>query len=142
MNETIEEIYAALNPLPATLTEKGKASPVVKFDLEANAGISITMNWQKRYSSNTWDREYQCFMGNDFAMAFAKASAFIRDLPSAEQAVLHDFMGKLGRLIDAGKSDGIAVDFLNPLLDSMRRLSENVITYKPQPNFDDDDLPF
>lgn len=42
-------------------------------------------------------------------------------------------MGQLGKLIDAGKTDGIAVDFMNPLLDTMKRLSENVITYRPEP---------
>jgi hypothetical protein len=40
-------------------------------------------------------------------------------------------MGQLGKLIDAGKSGGIEVDYLNPLLDTMKRLSENVITYRP-----------
>lgn len=52
-------------------------------------------------------------------------------LPSAEQAKLNNFMGKIGKLIDAGKSEGIDVDYLNPLIDSMKRLSENVITHQP-----------
>lgn len=128
---TIEEIYAAINPLPAMLAEKGKVSPEVDFRIEANAGICISMNWRKPHTANDWDKNYQCFLADDFSQALGKAIAFIKELPTAEQAKLHHFMGQLGKLIDAGKSDGIAVDFLNPLLDSMKRLSENVITYKP-----------
>ena len=139
---TMDDIYAAINPLPAMLSKKGTASPVVRFEIEANAGVNISMNWEKRNSPVKWDREYQCFLGDTFDQAFAKAVAFIENLPSAETAILHDFMGKLGRLIDIGKADGIAVDFLNPHLDSMKRLSENVIAYKPTAGEVGDDLPF
>src|ERR1700676_1914594 len=121
---TIEEIYAAINPLPAMLTEKGKVSPEVEFRIEANAGVSISMNWRKPHSSNEWDKNYQSFLADDFSQALSKAVSFIRELPTAEQAKLHHFMGQLGKLIDAGKTDGIAVDFLNPLLDSMKRVEE------------------
>jgi hypothetical protein len=130
---TIDDVYAAINPMPAMLTSKGKVSPKVSFVVEANAGLSIAMNWRKPYAKNDWEHEYECFPGNDFSATIDKAVAFINKLPSAEQAKLHHFMGKLGGLIDGAKSDGIEVDYLNPLLDTMKRLSENVITYKPGP---------
>ncbi len=129
---TIDDIYAALNPMPAMLAAKGKACPEVKFQVEANAGASINMSWRKAYSHNDWDRDYKCFLAEDFAEAIEKAALFINELPSADQAKLHHFMGQLGKLIDAGKSDGIKVDYLNPLLETMKRLSENVITHQPK----------
>jgi hypothetical protein len=128
---TIEDIYAAINPIPAMLAEKGKIKPEVEFRIEANAGVWLAMSWGKRHALNEWERDYKSFMGKDFAEALTKGLEFIKELPSAEQAKLHDFMGKLGKLIDAGKADGIAVDYMNPLLDTMKRLSENVITYQP-----------
>lgn len=127
---TIKDIYAAINPLPAALSSKGKVSPEVDLRVEANAGLNISFRWRKPYTHNDWDNEYQCFLGEDFASVLAKAVAFIGDLPTAEQAKLNNFMGKLGSLIDAAKEDGIQVEYLNPLLDSMKRLSENIITYK------------
>ena len=130
---TIDDIYAAINPLPAMLAEKGKVSPEVDARIEANAGISISMNWRKPHTNNDWEKNYECFLGDDFAKALRKATSFIKALPTAEQAKLHHFMNKLGKLIDAGKADGIDVDYLNPLLDSMKRLSENVITHQPSP---------
>jgi hypothetical protein len=128
---TIADIYAAINPLPARLLEKGKVNPCVELKIEANAGIHIVMNWKKYGAVSDWDNEYQLFLGDDFDQCMSKAEAFIAGLPSAEQFRLHAFMDKLGKLIDVGKTEGIAVDYLNPLLDSMKRLSENVITYNP-----------
>ena len=128
---TIDDIYAAVNPMPAMLNQKGKARPEVLFQVSANAGMSVIMSWTKPLSDRDWDREYEVFIGEDFEHATRKANDFINGLPSAEQAKLHDFMGKLGKLIDAGKDAGIQVDYLNPLLDTMKRLSENVITYRP-----------
>ena len=129
--ETIKDIYDAINPLPAMLSTKGKVKPSVKFEIEANARVNITMRWQKPFSNNDWEGEYEVLAGDNFAQVLKKAKTFIHALPSAEQAKLNNFMGKLGKLIDAGKSEGIEVDYLNPLLDTMKRLSENIITYQP-----------
>ncbi len=127
---TIDEIYAAINPLPDKLSQKGKVRPSVDFRIEANAGFSITMKWAKPHVRNDWEHEYQCFLGDDFVTLVGQAEAFINDLPSAEQARLHHFMDKLGKLIDAGKDDGIEISYLNPLVESMKRLSKNIITHK------------
>lgn len=129
---TIEDIYAAINPLPAMLSEKGKARPSVEVTIEANAKLCIALKWKKPYCNNEWENEYEWFNGEDFSQALANAKSYIEDLPSAEQAKLNHFMGKLGNLIDAGKDEGIDVDYLNPLLDTMKRLAENAITYMPK----------
>jgi hypothetical protein len=129
---TIQDIYAAINPLPAMLSAKGKIKPEVVLHIEANAGFNLFMSWDKRHASYSYEREYKSNLGDNFQQVLGKAIEFINEMPSAEQAKLHDFMGKLGKLIDAGKADGIEVDYLNPLLDSMKRLSENIITYQPK----------
>ena len=128
---TIEDIYAAINPLPGMLTAKGKIKPEVSLSIEANAGFAISMNWDKRHAKYSYERDYKTVLGASFEEALVKATTFIKELPSADQAKLHEFMGALGKLIDSGKADGIAVDFMNPLLDTMKRLSENVITHQP-----------
>jgi len=127
---TIDEIYAGINPLPAMLSAKGKVNPDVQCMIAANAALTVYMSW-KRPGGHNWETDCECFRG-DFAEAVAEATAFINELPSAEVSKLRDFMGQLGRLIDAGKESGIDLDYMNPLLVTMKRLSENVITYKPQ----------
>jgi hypothetical protein len=129
--ETIKDIYDAINPLPALLSAKGKIKPCVSLVLEANAHIAISMNWERRHATYSYEHDYKTLIGGTFQEALDKTLEFIRALPSAEQSILHEFMGKLGKLIDAGKEDGIEVDYLNPLIDSMKRLSENVITHQP-----------
>lgn len=130
---TIDEIYAAINPLPAMLTEKGKARPDVTFMINANAGITLYMNWRRPYSNSDWEADSECFTGETFEEAHRKAVEFIKNLPSAEDAKLHHFMGKLGKLIDAASDDGIALDYVNPLVETMKRLSERVITHQRAP---------
>lgn len=129
---TIEEIYAAINPMPAMLSAKGKVRPAVTLLLEANTRICLLMAWHRDGSKNDWETESKGFLGDDFDEALAKATAFINALPDAETANLHRFMDKLGKLIDAGRESGIELDYLNPLTDTMKRLSENIITYKPE----------
>lgn len=102
INPTLTEIYTAINPLPAKLSVKGKVKPVVEVRVEANASISVQMKWQKPFCKSEWEHEYECFLGEDFGQALRKAVAFIKKMPSAEQAKLNNFMGKLGHLIDRG----------------------------------------
>lgn len=116
--------------MPALLSEKGKEQPRVTVHIEANARIEVWLNWKKPYSSCEWDTESEYCFGDSFVEASQKAIKFIAGLPSAEQAKLHHFMGELGKVIDGGRDAGIAVDFMNPLEATMKRLSENVITHQ------------
>ena len=128
---TIDEIYAAINPMPAMLSAKGKVIPQVSFQIEATARISLHFSWRKSGNSKEWDRCYECFLGDTADEAIAKAAEFIGNLPDAKTARLHDFMGQLGKVIDSGRDLGIDIDYLNPLTDTMKRLSENIITHQP-----------
>jgi len=58
----------------------------------------------------------------------AKARKFIAELPTAEETKFREFMGALGNVIDLGRKNGIEVDFINPLTETMKRLSENALT--------------
>lgn len=124
---TIEDIYAAINPLPGMLAEKGKKQPEAVMRVEANAGFSIHLSWVE--GRGIYEREYRCFLGSAEEVV-AKAIHFINELPSAEYAKLYDFMGALGKVIDAGRDLGVDVDYLNPLTDTMKRLSQNIITFR------------
>lgn len=128
--KTIEEIYAAINPLPAMLSAKGKVKPEVFLQIEANARITLHMNWCKGGTYKDWDRHYECFIGDTAEETIAGAIQFINDLPDAKTARLHEFMGQLGKVIDSGRDLGVDVDFLNPLTETMKRLSENIVTYQ------------
>lgn len=127
---TMDEIYAAINPMPAMLSAKGKVSPEVTMMANANAHLYIHVAWVKG-GGRPYDRECEVFTADTFDEALTKAIAFINALPDAKTARLHDFMGQLGKVIDSGRDLGIDVDYLNPLTDTMKRLSDNIITHQP-----------
>lgn len=127
----IAQVYEWLNAIPAQLSAKGKIRPEATVMIEANTRLSIMLKWAKPNQKNTWEGSTEFFFGDSFGEVVAKADAFILALPNAEQAKLQDFMNDLGHLIDSGREVGIDVNYLNPLVESMKLLSENAITYKP-----------
>jgi hypothetical protein len=131
MTNTINEIYDAINPIPAMLSAKGKVSPEVTMMANANANLCIHIAWVK-VGGRPYDRECEVFSADTFDEALTKTIAFISALPDAKTARLHDFMSQLGRVIDSGRDLGIEVDYLNPLTETMKRLSENIITHQPE----------
>jgi hypothetical protein len=131
MMKTFEEAQAVIDTMPAMLSIKGKSRPDAYLSLYANAGAHLTLRWAKSSKAHDWDSKYQSFTSKPIAGLVADALKFIQNLPDAETARLHDFMGQLGKLIDVGKDLGIEVDYLNPLTDAMKRLSENIITHQP-----------
>jgi len=135
---TIDDIYAAINPMPAMLSAKGLVKPEVQVQIEANARIKIMLAFRKPFTKNDWERSYEFGIGNTFEEAAVNALEVIAKLPTREEANLQHFMAGLGKLIDQGKDAGIGIDYLNPLLDSMKKLSDNAITYQPEV----DDLEF
>lgn len=127
---TIKDIYDAINPMPAMLSAKGKRLPEVQIHIEANAKTKLVMSWVKFGAEKDWERDYKVFVGAFDAMAI-EAVNFINQLPDGETEKLHHFMGQLGKLIDIGNAHGIKVEYLNPLTETMKRLSENILTYRP-----------
>jgi hypothetical protein len=132
MITTIEEVYAAVNPMPAMLSAKGKVKPRVTIEFEANARVIIWLRWNVDYKPRyCGEEELKPAYGDTADEAVAEALSIINNLPSVKEAKLHAFMADLGRVIDAGREQGIDVEYLNPLTETMKRLSENIITYQP-----------
>jgi hypothetical protein len=129
--KTFKEAQAGINAMPAMLSVKGKSRPDATLSLNANAKAHLTLRWAKTSKAEDWDNEYQSFTSRPIAKLVENALKFIQGLPDPNVARLHDFMGQLGELIDVGKDLGIEVDYLNPLTETMKRLSENVLTHQP-----------
>jgi hypothetical protein len=128
---TIEDIYAGINPLPAMLTAKGKVKPEAVVMINANARLSIMLKWKKALLPQRMGAGIRALRRRQFRGGASEGRGVHPGAAIGRTGKAHHFMGKLGNLIDAGKDEGIEVDYLNPLLDTMKRLSENVITYQP-----------
>lgn len=125
----VADIQTQVNEISAMMVAKGLKQPEVQFELISNAEPRIYLCWKKvgnsRYSYS--DTEYEFIRGKP-AEALAKAKAFVAAMPEPKQRLLSEFMGALGNVIELGRQNDIDVEFLNPLVATMKTLSENVIT--------------
>lgn len=131
--KTIEEIYAAINPLPAMLSAKGRKQPRANIDLDANSTrVTLWLKWMKEHNPEySGQQEFKGFFADSVEEAVAQAIDLINNLSSMKEENTHAFMRDLGKLIDTGRDIGIEIEFLNPLTETMRRLSENALTHQP-----------
>ena len=115
-----------VDDLAAAMLAKGMRQPRSQLMLKSNEQPGVYMEWAD--DRRQFGTAYEYFKGDSIENAFDKASAFIAARPTAEQARLDEFMGALGKVIDLGRQNGIEADYLNPLVASMKKLSENIIT--------------
>jgi len=53
--------------------------------------------------------------------------------PSPEERKFKRFMDAVATAVDVGRENGIDLEYVNPLAETLKRLSENALTYQPQP---------
>lgn len=119
-----------VNDLAAAMQAKGMREPSAKLEIKSNEDHTVWLKWKKGIDNGRvfGNEEREFIRADDAATAFDKAAAFIASQPDASQVRLQDFMSALGSVIDLGRQHGIVADYLNPLVASMKKLSENVIT--------------
>lgn len=120
-----------VNDLAAAMVAKGMRAPHAQLDISANEEPKVYLKWKSGIDrGQMFGNDKYEFIRGDFAIALDKAAEFIAKQPDAATAKLQDFMTALGGVIDIGRQHGIEADYLNPLVASMKKLSENVITDK------------
>lgn len=123
------DIQDRMDDLSRAMLAKGLRNPNPQFHIEAYVAPCVFMQWGV-YGEP--DYRVEVIRDPDHYQAIADAFALIESLPSAEEAKRQQFMTSLAKVIDLGRENGIEVDFLNPLTETMKRLSENALTYHPR----------
>ncbi|RVN04076.1 hypothetical protein [Sinorhizobium meliloti] len=124
MNPT--EIQKRIDTMPAAMSAKGKRLPGAEYRIAANEASSIMLRFAKPGSN--WADEYHYVKGKTPSELLANADAWIAALPTAEEARMKEFMTALSDVIELGRKSGVEVEFVNPLVETMKRLSSNIIT--------------
>jgi hypothetical protein len=114
----------------SVVSAKGKPEPEAQVTFNANAQPSAFLRW-KKIGGGDWDYTYEHFRADSVAEVTEAMRFFIASMPEAKIARLHDFMKHLGSVIDTGRSLGIDIEYINPLTETMKRLSENALTRQP-----------
>lgn len=123
---TIEEVQKRIDAMPAAMSAKGLRKPEATFSIRANSEIYVYLRWDDKKTA--YGSAYHRPEGKTPAEMLDNADAFIAGLPSPEETRMKEFMTALSDTIELGRQNGIEVDFVNPLVDTMRRLSENILT--------------
>lgn len=130
MTDTIEGVHRALNDLVSAMLGKGLIKPDASFRVAANASSRLYLSWDKKHAEGYVpdNGEYKSFTASDTAdQAFLDARSFIEAMPSKAERDRAMFMDNLAETIEIGKRIGIEDGYVNPLLDMMKKLSENAL---------------
>lgn len=123
---TIEDVQKRVDTMPAAMNAKGLREPTADFTIKANEEPRGYLSWTDK--KNSYGHAYEFVRGKTPDEILDKLEAFIAALPSPDETRMKEFMTALSDVIEIGRQNGIEVDFVNPLVDTMRRLSENIIT--------------
>ena len=122
-------IQEQVDRLSDAMIGKGLRQPRAQFWMKAHEEPQVYLTWVDAKKKDSYVSDpFEFFRGGTVGEILAKAYAFIEALPSAEERKFHEFMGALGGVIDLGKENGIEVEHLNPLMATMKKLSENALT--------------
>lgn len=123
---TIEDVQKRVDSMPAAMSAKGLRNPDATFSISANSELSAHLRWDDKKTS--YGSKYEWVKGKTPADILRRMDAFIAKLPSPDETRMKEFMGALSDVIELGRQNGIEVDFVNPLVETMKRLSSNIIT--------------
>ncbi len=125
-------IQEQVNRLSDMMLAKGLRQPRAEFELRSHSAPRVVLAWESRNKRPGDFGNYQFFDKGTVGEMLADAEVFIMKQPNAEETKFREFMGALGGVIDLGKENGIEVEFLNPLVATMKTLSKNALAYQPQ----------
>lgn len=124
-----KEIQKRIDAIPTKMSAKGLRKPEAQFSFRSNAEPQAYARWNDK--KKAYDNGFKFITADSPEEALKKLEEWLEGLPSAEDARRDEFLSALGGVIDLGKELGIDVDYVNPLVSTMKRLSENALTFSP-----------
>ena len=122
---TPQEISARLIAIHSVIVDRFEAQPFLEPSIRVQAGGMAVLFMYRDY--NDGDYNLKEVYASTFEEALDAADAFLAALPPINEARRREWMEALGRHIDKGREIGIETEFLNPLAETMQRLSKNAI---------------
>lgn len=127
-----EQIHEALDGIVKVLVAKGIERPRAELWLKDGQRSNVSL-WGKGVDPGSLNSDIWTRHGGSIAEQLDAAMEHAVALPDPAEREMAMFRRKLADLIDDGRNAGIDLEFLNPLSDTMKRLSENAITHEQEP---------
>lgn len=125
---TDDEIQWAVDTLLADMVARGLKAPQCTAMIAAETPPQIYLHWDE--DGCTYGRT-ELGRGDDIAEALQNAKEILEAIPPKADRDKAEFARLLANAIDKGRAIGVEVEFLNPLTETMKRLSENALTFQP-----------
>lgn len=122
---TPQEISARLIAIHSVIVDRFDAQPLLEPSLRVEATGKVSVSLYREFG--TGDYDLGTMRGDTFEEALDAADAFLAALPPINESRRREWMKDLGRHIDKGREIGIETEFLNPLAETMQRISKNAI---------------
>jgi len=120
---TIYELQTILDGFCHALIARDFTLPEAEVWIKAGGAFSGNIS----YRAND---EYQQKFHYDYDLQelLETMSNYIHGLPSPQQVLKENFLQSLSDLIAKGKDIGLEINYINPLLETMKHLSENILS--------------
>ena len=121
------DILREITRLEKRLNDKGFAAPKIEISIgfstrELTANISYRAGNEVKYQFIHIEAD------DGFESLILDTQDYIDGLKSVAEIQKDAFIAAVGRLIDQGREIDVEVEFLNPLVEMMGKLSSNIIT--------------
>lgn len=123
-------IQTAIDSLYEHLHEKTKVGSIT-FTLQYATGPRLTICYNPKFSTDWNDDKYQSFHG-DPQTILDDASDWALAMPTRAENERQAYLERLAEAVEYGRRVGIDEVLVNPLVEAMKRLSENIITHQPE----------
>lgn len=127
MTMTETQIQSEVEALMDEMILIGLVNPECSAHIRAAEDPIIYMHWDSELAQ--YGRT-ELGTGETISEAILGAWKILKSIPAKEDRDRDEFAALLAKAIDKGRDIGIDVDFLNPLTETMKRISENALTYR------------
>lgn len=129
---TPSEIHTECLAIEALITSRGFHRPEVAFLVNFFAGRPFSMKVEMR-TTESYDSSISTYPDvqteDEIPALFLQAREWVAAQKDPKTLRREQFIAHLGRVIDEGRALNLDVEFMNPLVESMRKLSENILEH-------------
>jgi hypothetical protein len=124
------DIQPRIDAVNTLITSKGLREAQANFRIEGHKLASAGAHWYAGALGHDF-RSYGTGQGEP-EVVIAQLENWARELPTLDERRKAEFTELLAKTIEIGNEYGIDVEFVNPLTEAMKRLSENALTHQPE----------
>ena len=131
----MQDILTRLQTLETRLQDKGFDSVDVDANINYTAYNAFKVSVRFFAGEKHHNENFKAPTVTDAAVTavLVEAETYVRDLPSLEEMKKRDFLAEFGKTIDRARELDMPLDFINPLVAQMEKLSTNILEHKPYP---------